>query len=293
MEMKKFYLWMMSAFCAATVLIGCSDNDDNGNSGNGNGAGDGGSGVTVLPKKVAKIQYLDDNGKPDDIYLFQYGTDGRLIKMINQWGPAGHLQEDEKTFSYGNDKITITEDDEVTEIQMKDGRAISYTEKDGSDWEYTCSFSYSGNYLSQTEYTEKHLVNGEWGVVDHETNTYTTKDGNLVATKSVGEEGSKRVITNTTIEYGNVANNANIDLGYLCNDAIDEGKLLMLCILGNRYQNLPSKLVMQDDDGWSYTAAYFYEVDQDGYVVKITCNSAEESPSGNYPSSEICEIIYE
>lgn len=291
--MKKFYLLMMAAFYAATVLIGCSDDDDKGNSGNGNGAGDGGSGVTVLPKKVAKIQYLDANGKPDDIYLFQYGTDGRLIKVINQWGPAGNLQEDEKTFSYGNDKITITEDDEVTVIQMRDGRAIDCTEKDGPDWEYTNSFSYSGNYLSQREYTEKHLVNGVWDAAVHETNTYTTKDGNLVAAKSIWKEGNNQTITNTTVEYSNVANNANIDLGYVCNDVIDEEELLMLCVLGNRYQNLPSKVVMRDDEGWSYTATYSYEVNKEGYVVKITCNSFEEDSSGTYPSSEVCEIIYE
>ncbi len=168
--MRKFYLFMAAVFCAATTFTGCSDDDggNDGSGGNGQGAGNGGSGVVVLAKKVAKVSVLNDEGEVSETYLFNYDQEGRVSKIINQYGPGGGYQE-EKTFSYGDNKITITEDDEESVITLKDGKAVSYTEKDGN-YEDTYSFTYSGNYLYQVENVEKHLSNGNWSV-DYERKT--------------------------------------------------------------------------------------------------------------------------
>lgn len=281
----------MAAFCATTMFTACSDDDDNDFEGNGEGAGNGGSGVIVQPKKVAKIISYED-GQIQDTYLFSYDSEGKLNKVINKYGSGENVYEEEKTYTYSSDKIIIKEGDEETVIQMKDGKAISYSEKDGSNYEYNYSFTYSGNYLYQVKSQEKHLQNGEWTLSSEGTDTYTVKNGNLSAVKSVWREGKEQDVTNATIQYGNVANNANIDLGFICLDMECED-LMMLCLLGTRYQNLPASLSSKDDEGWSYKVDLSYEV-KEGYVTKITIKSEEkEDGEDTYSDEDMYEIIYE
>lgn len=281
---------MMAAFCATTMFTACSDDDDNDFEGNGEGAGNGGSGVIVQPKKVAKIISYED-GLVEETYLFSYDSEGKLNKVITKYGSGEYANEYEKTYTYSSDKIIIKEGDEESVIQMKDGKAISYSEKEGTDYEYNYSFTYSGNYLYQVKSQEKHLQNGEWILSSEGTDTYTVKNGNLSAVKSVWTEGKKQDVTNGTIQYGNVANNANIDLGFICLDLGDED-LMMLCLLGTRYQNLPASLSSQDNEGWSYKANLSYEV-KEGYVTKITINSEENDEGETYLDEDVYEIIYE
>lgn len=278
---------MMAAFCAATVFTSCSDDDDD--NGNGEGPGNGGSGVTVQPKKVAKITSLDKNSQVESTFLFSYDSEGKLVKIIDQYGSSSN----EKTFTYSSDKIVISEQGEESVVNLKDGRAVSFTEKDGSDWQYNYTFSYSGNYLNQSVSEEKHLVNGVWTKESTDTYTYTVKNGNISTIKNVWkEEGSDEDVTDAALTYGNVANNANIDLGYLCYE-MDGEDLLMLCVLGNRYQNLPASMSCRDADGETYSLTFSYVVDKDGYVTKITINSVESGDGQTYKDTDIYEIVYE
>lgn len=289
--MRKFFLCMMAAFCATTMFTACSDDDGNDFEGNGEGAGNGGSGVIVQPKKVAKIISYED-GLVEETYLFSYDSEGKLNKVITKYGSGEYANEYEKTYTYSSDKIIIKEGDEETVIQMKDGKAISYSEKEGTDYEYNYSFTYSGNYLYQVKSQEKHLQDGEWTLSSEGTDTYTVKNGNLSAVKSVWTEGKEQDVTNATIQYGNVANNANIDLGFICLDMESED-LMMLCLLGTRYQNLPASLSSKDDEGWSYKADLSYEV-KEGYVTKISIKSEEKEDGGDtYSDEDVYEIIYE
>lgn len=289
--MRKFYLFMAAVFCAATTFTGCSDDDggNDGSGGNGQGAGNGGSGVVVLAKKVAKVSVLNDEGEVSETYLFNYDQEGRVSKIINQYGPGGGYQE-EKTFSYGDNKITITEDDEESVITLKDGKAVSYTEKDGN-YEDTYSFTYSGNYLYQVENVEKHLSNGNWSVDYESKTTYNVKNGNLSSVKNVWKEEEEEAETATGFfQYGNVANNANIDLGFICYD-MDAAELHVLCVLGARYQNLPASMSSRDG-GWTYDVNYSYVVDKDNYVTKITMVSVEAGEGKSYRETAVYEIVY-
>ena len=62
------------------------------------GAGNGGSGVVVLAKKVAKVSVLNDEGEVSETYLFNYDQEGRVSKIINQYGPGGGYQEEKNFF---------------------------------------------------------------------------------------------------------------------------------------------------------------------------------------------------
>lgn len=288
--MKKNFLLMMAALGAATVFTSCSDDDDD-NNGNGNGAGNGGSGVTVLSKKVSKIVSKNEDGKVSDTYFFSYDSEGKLSKIIDQYGTS-EAEQNEKSITYSENKIVISKDTKESVIHLKDGKAVSYAEQDGSNWKYDYTFSYSGNYLSEMVSTESQLVNGVWTKGSTDTYTYTVKDGNLSAVKNVWKGEHENGTTDITVTYGKVANNANIDLGYLCYETEGED-LLMLCVLGNRYQNLPSSMSSQDEDGWSYRVTFTYETDKEGYVTKITIVSVESGEGQTYTDTDIYEIVYE
>ncbi len=63
-----------------------------------------------------------------------------------------------------------------------------------------------------------------------------------------------------------MANNANIDLGFICYD-MDASELHVLCVLGARYQNLPASMSSRDG-GWTYDVNYSYVVDKANSVTK-------------------------
>lgn len=280
---------MMAAFSFAVLFTGCSDDDDKDNK--GNGAGNGGSGVTVLPKRVAKIQCSDETGKVEDTYLFHYDSEGRVIKIIDQY--ASGINETEKTITYNGNKITITEDQEQESvITLKDGKAVSYTELDGNDWKYEYTFSYSDGYLSKVQIEEMNLRNGVWTKYSDGEDTYTVKDGNLVSVKSVWKDEKEQDITDVTCTYGTIANNANIDLGYICYD-MDNEDPMMLCVLGKRYKNLPASLSSKDEDNWTYNVTFTYEVDKEGYVTVIKMVSTETDGTYTDVSQETYTITYE
>lgn len=279
--MRKFSFVLMALFCATALFTACSDDDDDKDSGNGKGEGNGGSGVEVLSNKVSKIVSSHD-GVERRTYLFAYDANERLSKITETTNGSTNRVTN---ITYGDNQITLSVEgqDEPTVIKMKDGRVVSSVEYYGNDYRSEYAYAYSGKYLSKITCKDFTKNNETWKEAGSDESTLTVKDGNLmgiVSTYDYGEEDAGTVTA--TFEISNTANNANIDLyGF-----VTEDNVLLLCVAGDRFKKLPAKYTDQEEGEQSDVTTFAYEVNQDGYVTKIT-----QTEDGSYVT--VYSVTYE
>lgn len=278
--MRKFYFILMALFCT-TLFMGC-DKDDDDDNGNGQGAGNGGSGVVVLAKKISKI-VSSHNGTPETTYLYAYDGPGRLTKITKTY--RGSTDEDVTNITYGDNKITLTsKDNEVSVITLKDGRATSFVDYDGSDYRSEYAYTYAGKYLSKAVCKDFQKNNTTWEEDGSDESTYTVKDGNLlnvVYSYNYGVDDTGK--STMTLEMSNIDNNTNIDLyGFMMDDEV-----FLLCTVGDRYKKLPAKITDQEEGEKDDVTTYSYKTDKDGYITEMT----ETEDNGKYVT--VYTITYE
>lgn len=281
--MKKIKLIMFALFCMTALFTGCSDDDGDGNDeGNGNGAGNGGAGVTVLPKKISKIVAEETNSR-DTIY-YKYDSENRLTKIIS----ASKYNKTTSNIAYASDKITITEQgssDTPQTITLRNGRATESTEY-YSKYRFIYTLEYSSNgYISKMSSSEEEKINNEWIKETPFINECHINNGNLQSVTSKEEEEGTMAF-----EYGNTPNNTNIDLWEFI---INSDDMSLLCVMGTRFKNLPSKASTSYKDGnttFKITETYTYEVNADNYVTKMTVLTEETEET---PQTKTYTITYE
>lgn len=279
--MRRFSFILMALFCTTTLFTACSDDDDDKDGGNGKGEGNGGSGVDVLSKKVSKI-VSSHNGVEETTCLFAYDANERLSKITEtRNGSTGKVTN----ITYGDNQITLSVEgrNEPTVIKMKDGRAVSSVEYYGNDDRSEYTYAYSGKYLSKIACKDFTKNNETWEEDGSDESTLTVKDGNLMGIVSTYDYGEEETGTcTTTFEMSNTDNNANIDLyGFMMEDNI-----LLLCVAGDRFKKLPAKYTDQEEGEQPDVTTFAYEVNQEGYVTKIT-----QTEDGRYVT--VYSVTYE
>lgn len=281
----KWMFCLVAAMAMTMMFTACSDDDDDeGGNGNGQGAGNGGSGVTVLAKKVAKIVQTNDI-EGTHTFTFSYDEQGRLSKIfINSEAEAY------REYKYTENKISIYRGVRlISEITLKDGKAVSEKRIHSESFFDQYTYTYTDNYLSKMEETEY----GDNEAFCKTITSLTLKNGNLVGMSYTEEYEDETDHGSTVVETSNIANNANIDFwGWV----VDEDAYL-LCVLGKRYQNLPSKLIStaNEADGTVEigTTTYTYVTDKDNYVTNITATDSSKEDGEDWEENTVYTITYE
>lgn len=239
--MKQFKFLAM-AFFAMVMSIGfvaCSSDDDDNN----------GGGSITSGKKLVRISY--DSGH--ETINFIYGEDGKLIRASKNYnGNSKYIDLD-----WSGNTITLTsheswhENTETCTITLDNGK-ISKT----TDGHETYKAIYSGNYLSQ--------------IIGGDINKYTWENGNIVKYKSDSEG---EIYNYTCTYYTDMPNKHSVfDVDALYFDEVISAEYSYLLImahptlLGLSNKNLLKSVTGND----GYTLYYTYELDNDGYPIKIT-----------------------
>ncbi len=275
--MKRFfYLLLISLGFAA--LTACSDDDK-----------EEPTASTPDKKLVSKIvvtseDYSEEEEENSEM-TFEYDTQNRLVSMTGSTTgeDAYNIKE---TFTYSENTITTLSvwtaiEEEYTSEETgvytlnKDGYVGTWKqEEDGEVSEGKITYDANGYFLSSEiwdaeESRNKSEERAEW------------KDGNLVKVIGSGENAF------TTLEYGELPNNANLDFTYLF-----AGSEWMSCLafggsgikpfgyFGKRSANLPVKESDSEEDTYYL---YQYESDSEGNIVKVTVtgydNTSKEAES--------------
>lgn len=245
--MKQFKFLAM-AFFAMVMSIGfvaCSSDDDDNN----------GGGSITSGKKLVRIscEYKKINFSGYETINFIYGEDGKLIRASkNDNGNSDRIDLD-----WSGNTITLTthehlhENTETCTITLDNGK-ISKT----TDGHETYKAIYSGNYLSQ--------------IIGGDINKYTWENGNIVKYKSDNEG---EIYNYTCTYYTDMPNKHSVfDVDALYFDEVISAEYSYLLImahptlLGLSNKNLLKSVTGND----GYTLYYTYELDNDGYPIKIT-----------------------
>lgn len=264
--MKQFKFLAM-AFFAMVMSIGfvaCSSDDDDNN----------GGGSITSGKKLVRISY--DSGH--ETINFIYGEDGKLARASkNDNGNSVYYID----LDWSGNTITLTthehwyENPDKCTITLDNGK-ISKT----TDGNKTYKAIYSGNYLSK--------------IIAGDINEYTWENGNIVKNKYVDNEGDHYC---TYTYYTDMPNKHSVfDVDALCfADVIlpDQGYLLIMAhptLLGLSNKNLLKSFT--DNDGYTrYTRYYTYELDNDGYPIKIT--KTEKENQHDTGSTDVYTLTWE
>lgn len=258
--MKKFKFLAM-AFFAMVMSIGfvaCSSDDDDNN----------GGGSITSGKKLVRISCGHET------INFIYGEDGKLARASKNYnGNSKYIDLD-----WSGNTITLTSHEswhEYTEtctITLDNGK-ISKT----TDGHETYKAIYSGNYLSQ--------------IISYNINKYTWENGNIVKYK-MDNEGN--IYNYTCTYYTDMPNKHSVfdvdALGF--EDALlaEYGNLLIMAhptLFGLNNKNLLKSVT----DSKGYTLSYTYELDGDGYPVKIT--ETEKKNQYDSGSPEVYTLTWE
>lgn len=260
--MKQFKFLAM-AFFAMVMSIGfvaCSSDDDDNN----------GGGSITSGKKLVRISY--DSGH--ETINFIYGEDGKLARASKNYnGNSKYIDLD-----WSGNTITLTSHEswhEYTEtctITLDNGKISKTT--DGNE---TYKAIYSGNYLSQ--------------IISYNINKYTWENGNIVKLQ-VDNEGD---IDNYTCTYYTDMPNMHsvFDLDVLRFDnaiSAEYSYLLIMAhptLLGLSNKNLLKSVTGND----GYTLYYTYELDNDGYPIKIT--ETEKKNQHDTGSTDVYTLTWE
>ena len=260
--MKQFKFLAM-AFFAMVMSIGfvaCSSDDDDNN----------GGGSITSGKKLVRISY--DSGH--ETINFIYGEDGKLARASKNYnGNSKYIDLD-----WSGNTITLTSHEswhEYTEtctITLDNGKISKTT--DGNE---TYKAIYSGNYLSQ--------------IISYNINKYTWENGNIVKLQ-VDNEGDIDNYTRTY--YTDMPNKHSVfDVKALCFDEVISAEYSYLLImahptlLGLSNKNLLKSVTGND----GYTLYYTYELDNDGYPIKIT--ETEKENQHDTGSTDVYTLTWE
>lgn len=269
--MKQFKFLAM-AFFAMVMSIGfvaCSSDDDDNN----------GGGSITSGKKLVRIscEYKKINFSGYETINFIYGEDGKLIRASkNDNGNSDRIDLD-----WSGNTITLTtheswhENTETCTITLDNGK-ISKT----TDGHETYKAIYSGNYLSQ--------------IIGGDINKYTWENGNIVKYKS-DYEGE--IYNYTCTYYTDMPNKHSVfDVKALCFDEVISAEYSYLLImahptlLGLSNKNLLKSVTCNDGDE-RYTRYYTYELDNDGYPIKIT--ETEKKNQHDTGSTDVYTLTWE
>lgn len=235
MKQFKFLAMAIFAMIMSIGFVACSSDDDDNN----------GGGSITSGKKLVRIssEYETIN--------FTYGEDGKLTRASrNVNGNSEYINLD-----WSGNTITLTtharwEENPCT-ITLDNGKISKAT-----DGEETYKAAYSGNYLSQ--------------ITGYNINKYTWENGNIVKYK-VDNEGD--IYNYTCTYYTDMPNKHSVfDVdAQRFDDAIlaEYGNLLIMAhptLFGLNNKNLLKSVT----DSKGYTLSYTYELDGDGYPIKIT-----------------------
>ena len=235
-----------------------------------------GGDIEILPKKIKKIVYREDNS--EDVSEYYYDETGKIKtwKLIE----SGNNGVD-YTFTYSSDLITIAGDNDKETFRLKNGKLDYYKFESTGDFdEYT--YFYNGDYLNQV----KCVIEKEY----HSTIDLSFIGGKLTQYKCTDDENPNGEYSTINFTYGQQLNNLNLDLfGLIIDDFEDElGQAFILGIGGKRSLYLPEKYKvtgMEEDDGkFEYEVSFKYET-KDNYITKIIIN--EDGDKYEY------EIFYE
>ena len=254
--MKKNLLYLWALVCSVSLLAACSSDDDDNN----------GGGSITSGKKLVRIssEYETIN--------FTYGEDGKLTRASrNVNGNSEYINLD-----WSGNTITLTtharwEENPCT-ITLDNGKISKAT-----DGEETYKAAYSGNYLSQ--------------ITGYNINKYTWENGNIVKYK-VDNEGD--IYNYTCTYYTDMPNKHSVfDVdAQRFDDAIlaEYGNLLIMAhptLFGLNNKNLLKSVT----DSKGYTLSYTYELDGDGYPIKIT--ETEKKNQYDSGSPEVYTLTWE
>lgn len=260
--MKQFKFLAM-AFFAMVMSIGfvaCSSDDDDNN----------GGGSITSGKKLVRISY--DSGH--ETINFIYGEDGKLARASKNYnGNSKYIDLD-----WSGNTITLTSHEswhEYTEtctITLDNGKISKTT--DGNE---TYKAIYSGNYLSK--------------IIAGDINEYTWENGNIVKLQ-VDNEGD--IDNYTCTYYTDMPNKHSVfDLDVLRFDnaiSAEYSYLLIMAhptLLGLSNKNLLKSVTGND----GYTLYYTYELDNDGYPIKIT--ETEKENQHDTGSTDVYTLTWE
>lgn len=266
--MKQFKFLAM-AFFAMVMSIGfvaCSSDDDDNNGGGSISSG----------KKLVRIscEYKKTiNFSAYETINFTYGEDGKLARASkNDNGNSVYYID----LDWSGNTITLTTharwDENPCTITLDNGKISKTT--DGNE---TYKAIYSGNYLSK--------------IIASDINEYTWENGNIVKYKYVNNEGDHYYTCTYYTDMPNKHSVFDVDaLGF--DDALlaEHGKLLIMAhptLLGLSNKNLLKSFT--DNDG--YTRYYTYELDNDGYPIKIT--ETEKENQHDTGSTDVYTLTWE
>lgn len=252
--MKQFKFLAMAIFAMVMSIgfVACNSDDDDNN-----------GGVSITSgKKLMSIssEYETIN--------FTYGEDGKLARATSSVnGNSEYINLD-----WSGNTITLTTharwDENPCTITLDNGKISKAT--DGED---TYKVAYSGNNLSQ--------------IIGNNINKYTWENGNIVKF----QKGSNTYNYTYYTDKPNKHSVFDLDvLGF--DDAIlaEYGNLLIMAhptLLGLSNKNLLKSVT--DSEG--YTLSYTYELDGDGYPIKIT--ETEKKNQYDSGSPEVYTLTWE
>lgn len=203
---------------------------------------------------------------------FTYGEDGKLTRASrNVNGNSEYINLD-----WSGNTITLTtharwEENPCT-ITLDNGKISKAT-----DGEETYKAAYSGNYLSQ--------------ITGYNINKYTWENGNIVKYK-VDNEGD--IYNYTCTYYTDMPNKHSVfDVdAQRFDDAIlaEYGNLLIMAhptLFGLSNKNLLKSVTRND----GYTYSFTYELDSDGYPIKIT--ETEKKNEHDSANPEVYTLTWE
>lgn len=253
MKQFKFLAMAIFAMIMSIGFVACSSDDDDNN----------GGGSITSGKKLVRIsnEYETIN--------FTYGEDGKLTRASKN-GNSEYINLD-----WSGNTITLTthagwEENPCT-ITLDNGKISKAT-----DGEKTYKAAYSGNYLSQ--------------ITGYNTNKYTWENGNIVKYK-VYDEGDIYYTCTYYTDMPNKHSVIDVDVQRF-DDAIlaEYGNLLIMAhptLFGLNNKNLLKSVTNSE----GYTLSYTYELDGDGYPIKIT--ETEKENQYDYGSPEVYTLTWE
>ena len=269
MKQFKFLAMAIFAMIMSIGFVACSSDDDDNN----------GGGSITSGKKLVRIscEYKKINFSGYETINFIYGEDGKLIRASkNDNGNSDRIDLD-----WSGNTITLTtheswhENTETCTITLDNGK-ISKT----TDGHETYKAIYSGNYLSQ--------------IIGGDINKYTWENGNIVKYKS-DYEGE--IYNYTCTYYTDMPNKHSVfDVKALCFDEVISAEYSYLLImahptlLGLSNKNLLKSVTCNDGDE-RYTRYYTYELDNDGYPIKIT--ETEKKNQHDTGSTDVYTLTWE
>lgn len=216
--------------------------------------------LAATPKRLASI--TETEYSTSEVTSFSYDADGRLIKVTDNYST---IDIDYSGLAAGKIVITDTEtydnDKSIYEATVNElGLISSAVEKENSVTSTTWEFAYTNGKLSKAtiiDGSDKEYIDISWE--------------NTLLTSYVETESWDNDIATATFTYSGVANTGNLAMldEIYGLDLDDLEYLAMGGYFGEIPSELPTAVSYKDEDG-TQTGTVTWELDADGYPVKLT-----------------------